>query len=161
MNRLNVFLIMAILFMLGWEAPVQAQLPSPDGGSTELRISVDNSVVKAGGPLVLHIILKNMHKEKYCHHPIGEEGRAELNGYEVEAIDAAGNTLPILKQKRLRGWSLFGQCLDHGKSTDEEMDVNRLVDISRPGAYRLSVSHLDIMTNEKVWSNSISISIIP
>ena len=105
--------------------------------------------------------MKNMHKDKYCHKVIGETGRADLNGYNVEATDSDGTTYPMLKQKRLRAWSISSECIVHGKTTSEEMYVDKLVDLSKPGVYNLRVSHRDNMTNEMVWSNSIAVTITP
>jgi hypothetical protein len=140
-------------------AVAQQQGPAVEDGRTEVTVSVKQDSVKVGDSVVVYIVMKNMHKDRYCHHVIGETGKAELNGYKVEVTDSEGNTLPMLKQQRPRGWSYWGQCLDHGKSTSEETDLNRLVDLSKPGAYRIRVSHTDIMTNGIVWSNSITVTI--
>ena len=138
-----------------------AQSPSAaiEDGSTELTISVTRETLRIGDPLTLHIAMNNMHRGKYCHHVINEESQAWLNGYVLEVADSGGNIYPIKKQPRLRAWSTSGECIDHGKSTTETMDVNRLVDLNHPGTYHLRVSHVDKMTDQIVWSNTIAITI--
>lgn len=142
-------------------AAAQPQPQATEDGGTELTISVKNDTVKVGDTFTLYITMKNMHSDKYCHKVIGETGRADLNGYKVEVTDSDGNSHPMLKQKRLRAWSVSDECLDHGKATSEQMDVDRLVDLSKPGVYHIRVSHLDKITNEIVWSNSITVTMTP
>ena len=140
-------------------ASAQLSPAAIEDGSTELTISVIHETFRIGDPFTLHIAMKNMHKDKYCHHVINEESQAWLNGYVLEVTDSGGKTYPIKKQPRLRAGSTSGECIDHGKSTTETMDVNRLVDLNDPGTYHLRVSHEDKMTHQIVWSNTIAITI--
>jgi hypothetical protein len=159
MNYASALLILALLLTVGSNGNAQPQPDRTEDGSTELTLSVRNNPVRVGEALTLYITMKNMHNDKYCHKVIGETGRADLNGYKVEVSDFDGNNYPMLKQKRLRAWSVFNECLEHGKATLEQMDVVRLVDLSRPGKYQMRVSHLDNVTNETVWSNRITVTI--
>jgi hypothetical protein len=161
MSHADILLATTILFSLGINLSAQSQSPVTEDGSTELTISVKNEVVKVGDALTLCITMKNMHKDKYCHKVIGETGRADLNGYKVELTDSGGNAFPMLKQRRLRAWSVSDECLNHGKATSEQMEVSRLTDLSKSGVYHMRVSHLDIVTNRLVWSNSITVTIAP
>ncbi len=159
MKRANVLMVLTLVLAVGYSVAAQSQQSAVEDGKTEVVVSVKQDSIKVGESVVVYIVMKNMHKDRYCHHVTGETGRAELNGYKVEVTDAVGNVLPMLKQQRLRAGSLFGECIEHGKTTSEEMDVNRLADMSKPGVYRIRVSHLDKMTNETVWSNSITVTI--
>lgn len=153
-------LALAPLLLLGSIVTAQSRPEATEEGSTELAIAVKQDVVKVGDVITLQITLKNMHKDKYCRYVNGEDGKAELNGYALEVTDLEGNIHSLLKQKRLRGGSLFGQCIDHGKTASETMNINRLVDLGKPGTYYMRVSHVDKITNQVVWSNRLTITVV-
>jgi hypothetical protein len=140
-------------------AGAQSSSTVAEDGSTQLTIGVKRDVVKVADPLTLQITMTNMHRDKYCHRVVNEEGQAQLNGYQLEVTDSESHIYPLKKQKRLRAWSTSGECIDHGKSTSETMDVKRLVDLDNPGVYHMRVGHLDSMTQQIVWSNSIAVTV--
>ncbi len=159
MKHANALLALALVLSVGANVPARAQAAATTDGSTELTVSVENSSVKVGDTFTLYISMKNMHKDEYCYEVIGETGKAELNGFIAEVTDSEGHILPKIKQPYPRAWSESRQCIRHGKAISEFMNVGRLRDMSNPGVYRIRVSHLDKMTNEIVWSNSITVTI--
>ena len=159
MKTVRAMMALMVLVCVVQTVSAQAQSSNSKEGHTELTIAVKKDSVAVGDKLTLYITLKNMHKDRYCHRVVNEEGMAELNGYEIEVTDSKGIILPLLNKKHPRGVSYSGQCLENSKTTSEEMVVNQLVDISQPGVYHIRVSHLDIVSNETVWSNSITLTI--
>lgn len=161
MMGLSVLLIFAHLLFSSSFCLAQSQLPAPDGSGIELTIATKSEVVKAGNDVLLDITIKNLHKDPYCTNETRENRHAELNGYVVEVIDAEGKLVPMTRLVWPRVGSIASRCVDPGKTFSKDMTVNHLVDISNPGIYHIRVSHRDKITNEIVWSNSITVTIEP
>ena len=151
-------------------ATSSAQTPGASSPSFTITISAAQSSVKIGSPAIIHIVLKNTSSAELrvpqVMHP-GPEG--ELN-YRIETSRTDGTNVPDTKLGRqakngrpyTSGSSMLVKFLSPGDEITENADLNRVVEITTPGDYRVRVERADPRySGMHVKSNSIVVHITP
>jgi hypothetical protein len=112
--------------------------PAQEDGELQLSISPDPLSAVVGKDMLLNIDLKNTSAEPFRFHFTFGHNEAELNGFVVKVKNGAGEELPIIPRAPTRGMKSGSAFeLQSGQVVHDHMIVNRLVDISQPGTYKI------------------------
>lgn len=131
-----------------------------------ITISVKEATFKAGDPITLQIVVKNISEYQYCEHSIVETNHAEWNDYNVEVRDSEGTEVPRiskpllpLRERPELSASRGLLCIAPGDSFTEGLIPNQIADMSQPGTYLVQIVHRDRGTNTQVSSNVIGLTV--
>jgi hypothetical protein len=131
-----------------------------------VRISIENSTVKAGSPVTLDISLKNTSTQDLT---LNGGFDASVPGVDTgnwfEVRDSLGKLIPRRERNSkipLDMTPLF-HTLGPGESFTEHEDINQLYDLSRPDKYVIRVSRVipKELGKGTVKSNEITVTVTP
>jgi hypothetical protein len=159
-----------VLSLLGAAGNSQAQAAK----STDLysiTISTQHSTVKVGSPIVLRIITKNVSDHVINRILISGSGTEKLSKFRIDLRDESGNlvketpygrTVHGTVPDRPHGGSMIigEEPLDPGQTLDQELDLSKEYDLSRPGTYTVRLRRLDFHVKD-INSNAVSITVTP
>ena len=136
-----------------------------EGGATfQIVISSPNNEVQVGADARVVISLQNLaeHQILFAHRP--GTNNPEFS-YTIRVRNAAGRVVEETaygSQARLQ--QTEARTVDYvqpGQSTAQTAHLTRLVNLSRPGEYRVRVSRKDPETQVVVESNEITLDVVP
>jgi hypothetical protein len=134
-------------------------------GSFLIAISTPNDEVQLGSDARVVITLRNLaeHQILFAHLP-GVE-RPEYS-YTIVVRNAAGRVLEETAYGReaRKGQLTDGRTVDYvqpGQSVVQTAHLGKLVNLSRPGVYRVQVSRRDPESHAVVESNEIVVNVVP
>jgi hypothetical protein len=155
-----------------------AAQPQASKPSFSITISAPETVVKAGGSVKVSLAIRNESRERilllrspalgdaeiYTDLDVRDEkGRPVAEGryYGVlkGRLDPHKSTAPGFIPPIAVGGSHVRQWVAPGETWKDEITVTNLVDMTRPGRYTISLSHIDPADNEIVKSNTITVTI--
>jgi dipeptidyl aminopeptidase/acylaminoacyl peptidase len=147
-------------------ASAENTLQASKGGATFLiAISAPNDEVQLGSDARVVITLRNLaeHQILFAHSP-GKE-KPEYS-YTIVVKNAAGHVLEETAYGReaQRGQLTDGRTVDYvqpGQSVVQTAHLGKLVNLSRPGVYRVRVSRRDPESHVMVESNEITLNVVP
>ncbi|MGH9561435.1 MAG: hypothetical protein ACRD3S_08265 [Terracidiphilus sp.] len=163
-----VALAFALSALLSGRHAIAATNSQPE---MSLTLSSSQSVMKAGGPVLLTVTVKNI-----SDHVVGvEENRASMQeiNYRVTVLDKSGKEASTTALHRmLRGKpsegdpvSVFNSSellipLDPGKTLTDPIDLSKLYSLS-PGTYSVQVERTFDSQQTPVQSNTLTITVNP
>ncbi len=173
--RLNRAMIVAVL--LGATASSSsAQITSTDNSvhpgsqpAVSLSLSAVPARVKVGESIRLYISLKNISTKEIF---VGNDIGSAAPDYDVFVVDDQGAVPPttpyyrFVKGGRLpsdpRFYSTYSRStvlVQPGKALGSSIDLGKLYELDHAGLYKIWVERLDQISNTKVKSNTISVTI--
>lgn len=130
--------------------------------NVSLTISTKAQVVKSGADVVVDILLTNTSKETCLVSEYLEFQQAEMNGFKPVVTNSDGKVLDLMPRPRSSKAASRGMMhLQPGKSVDDSLLLNKLVDLSSPGVYQVQIRRLESRTNTEVRSNVVTITVTP
>jgi len=130
-----------------------------------INISTPRAVVKTGEPVVVHVSLKSISKEPFKVAEVVNSGQAELN-YNVEVRSADGRLAPYTKYGRevidnkIIAVSRRLDTLREGEQVEEEMFLDKFVNLTKLGAYTIWLGRKDPLNHGLlIKSNSLVIHV--
>jgi hypothetical protein len=143
-----------------------------------ITISTPHPVVQLGSEMRINIVLKNISPRPIDFWRSPSEERGERS-HEVEVRDERGNKMPETKYYRVvrgkekddaprpdgkfspmvLGGSLLGKTVEPGDTFTDGMILNRLVEITAPGKYAITIHRLDEATKSYINSNTITVTV--
>jgi hypothetical protein len=160
MRRLPAHLL--LISALG-NSPALAQAAE---SAFSLTITAPRDTVKSGGDLRLDISLKNISDRDQSVAYTSPEVT-----FDIRAFDFAGKPVGKTPSHRaVRGddgsWNWSGSAIistfKPGKEVHQEVSLQKLFDLDRPGKYTVEVRFLDVLGNKAiVKSNTITVTVTP
>jgi hypothetical protein len=130
-----------------------------------IAISAPNNEVQVGADARVVIALRNLaeHQILFAHRPGAENPEFS---YTIVVRNAAGRVLEETaygREARERG-TAEGRTVDYvqpGQNVVQTAHLGKLVNLSKPGEYRVRVSRRDPETHAVVQSNEITVDVVP
>jgi hypothetical protein len=130
-----------------------------------IAISAPNNEVQVGADARVVIALRNLaeHQILFAHRPGAENPEFS---YTIVVRNAAGRVLEETaygREARERGGT-EGRTVDYvqpGQNVVQTAHLGKLVNLSKPGEYRVRVSRRDPETHTVVQSNEITVDVVP
>jgi hypothetical protein len=145
--------------------PAEKPTKTGDGGGTfQIAISAPNNEVQVGADARVVITLQNLaeHQILFAHRP--GTNNPEFS-YTIRVRNAAGRVVEETAYGRqARQQQTEDRTVDYvqpGQSVVQTAHLARLVNLSRPGEYRVMVSRRDPETQVVVESNETTIDVVP
>jgi dipeptidyl aminopeptidase/acylaminoacyl peptidase len=135
------------------------------GAAFQIQINARSNEVQTGSAAELVVTLKNMtEKELLFPHRPGS-GNAEFS-YVIVVRNAAGKVLGETAygreaRERQQTEARTVDYVQPGQASVQTTNLTRLVNLSRPGEYRVRVSRRDAVTKTVVESNEITLDVVP
>jgi hypothetical protein len=130
-----------------------------------IAISAPNDEVQVGSDARVAITLRNLaeHQILFAHSPGTEKPEYS---YTIVVRNAAGRVLEETAYAREAGQRQLtdGRTVDYvqpGQSAVQTAHLGKLVNLSRPGVYRVRVSRRDPESHVVVESNEITLNVVP
>jgi hypothetical protein len=129
-----------------------------------LSITVAPANAKPGEDVIVTVLLRNT-SDSFYELPVTLEAmHGEINGFIATVTDASGVVLPRGirpedQQRKAESRSVAG--LNPGQTYKDRIDLSKLFDLSEPGTYQVKVHRIDRQTNVKVYSNVITLTVVP
>ena len=155
------------------DAPAKAGVPAADdvpqvgkrGASFLIAISAKSDEVQAGGDAQIVVTLRNLtdHEILFPHRP--GSNNAEFS-YTIVVRNKAGKVLGETAygreaRERQHTESRTVDYVQPGQSSVQTTNLARLVNLTRPGEYRVQVSRRDPASGVVVESNEIAVDVVP
>jgi hypothetical protein len=141
-----------------------------------LTLVAENATLKAGSPVMVKVTMKNESEHNIS---VYTEGTSDQGGfvYKADVWDEKGSTAPETKFGR----SIQGHdtpedlrrepyvivtsggegILAPGQTQSDQVNLNKLYELSRPGKYTIQLRRFDAESNSFVLSNKVQVSVIP
>ncbi len=135
------------------------------GAAFRIELSARNNEVQVGGDAEMVVTLKNMtEKELLFPHRPGT-GSAEFS-YVFSVRNAAGKPVgeTAYGREARQRQSTEARTVDYvqpGQTSVQTTDLAKLVNLSKPGEYRVRVSRRDAVSKLVVESNEIVLDVVP
>jgi len=177
---MNISRALIAVLLMGSAAIVHAQITSADNSvhpgshpSVKIALSTSATQFKLGEPVRLDILLTNI-----SGHPIfvGKEiGINGANEYDVFVVNDHGKSAPttayyrFIKGRRRPGdpkffYSSHSRAIllvSPDQSVKSQIDLGKVYKIDQPGIYKIWVERQDEISNQKLKSNTMTITMTP
>lgn len=160
---LNPIVVLALLV-----STIAAAITQPAAAPFSLTISTKTKSVQAGSEVKVQILLKNISNNEIYVLREKSPSLPEQAGFTAAVSDAKGMAVAYTNygDKFYKGEAVtFGSpsyaYLKPGETLEQEMEVSKLFDLSKPGTYTVQVQRKDDRSAAVAKSNTISITITP
>jgi hypothetical protein len=125
----------------------------------------NKTTVPAGAEVKISITMKNVSRSQIVFE--AAPGVPQLSGFRPDVRDARGQPVPLTYQGKKYFYGPYVTVSDilvpiePGKTVTQEMELDKLFDLSRPGHYKIQVLRSDTQTKTWVKSSVLKLKLLP